>query len=126
MPRPRTPLAVAKANGAVAHNPKQFKNRREPENRPLGKPSTNLTKKEVAMWEAFKIESGWLMECDRSLVEQASKLRAKSFTKAGLDYKEVDQLVRILSKLGMTPVDRQRVLIADNPGSGSALDDYIN
>jgi hypothetical protein len=126
MPPHRTPLAKAEINGAAASHPGRFKDRKEPpETRPLGKPSPNIrTKLQREMWEAFKRESGWLMECDRPLVEQACKLRAASY-KRDLDFKEVDQLVRILSRLGMTPVDRQRVLFIEKP-SQSAEDKYLN
>ena len=48
MPRQRTPLAKLEANGAIAHNPKRYKDRKEPKARPLGKPSVELSKKEVS------------------------------------------------------------------------------
>jgi hypothetical protein len=127
MGTPRTPLAKAKATGRIADNPKRFAGRKEPpETRPLGKPSRNLkTKLELEMWEAFKWESCWLMECDRPLVEQACKLRAQSY-KRNLDYKEVDQLVRILSRLGMTPVDRSRVLFVEHDKAQSPAESFLN
>jgi hypothetical protein len=80
------------------------------------------------MWAAFKKEAWWLCECDRVLVEEGAKLRAKSASKAGLEVPERSQLISICKSLGMTPVDRSRVLVA--PGAGAdatdSADDFIN
>ena len=125
MPRMRTPLAKAEANGAVANNPSRYRNRKEPDTRPLGKPSRGLTKKQVEAWEAFKRESGWLAECDRSLVETACQLRVRVLARNATN-DDMRLLVSILSRLGMTPVDRQRVLVIDNAGQKTAADEFLN
>lgn len=110
--RPRTPLAKAIATGRTKVNPGRYKNRKEPKNKPLGKPSRNLTKLEVKAWNAFVNELPWLAEGDRAALEQASRARAACWedAKAGvLNLKHMDALRKWLSLLGATPADRSRI-----------------
>ena len=123
--RPRQPLAKHAATGALNHNPKRFKGRKEPKPRPIGKPSVGLTKNEVKYWHAFCREASWFTEADRSLLEQACKYRAQSFSRKGLSDTAVGKYVSILSRLGLTPTDRSRVVVPDGAETSSA-DDYLN
>jgi phage terminase small subunit len=108
MPRPRTPLAKAKATGRTEHDPKRFKNRREPHSTPLGRPSKYLDEAECLAWDAFKREVPWLMEADRALVECACGLRAAVW--GGVrDDKVIGKLSQLLQQMGATPAARTKV-----------------
>jgi len=123
--RPRTPLAKLQANGAIDHDPKRFKDRREPKARPIGEPSKGLSKNAVKYWHAFCREASWFTEADRGLLEQACIFRARSFSRKGLSDTAVGKYIAILSRLGLTPTDRQRVNIPDGCKS-QTVEDYLN
>jgi hypothetical protein len=113
MPNPRAPLAKLKASGTLDANPGRYKHRTEPQSQPLGRPSSTLNKQECKAWHCYVHEAPWLREGDRSLVEIACQLRAKMWSRKGLDLNEANTFIRVLSKLGMTPTDRSRVCIAE-------------
>jgi hypothetical protein len=142
MPRPRTPLAKAKATGRTAHDPKRYKDRKDPNSKPLGRPSRHLTAIARECWEAFKVELPWLTEGDRALVESASRLRAVLWTAdvtedddgetiepLSLDaiIKTANALRLCLTQMGATPADRTK--IAAPPTDGEEKDpaaEFIN
>lgn len=104
----RTPLAKAKASGAVAKNPQRYRSRADPKVKPLGSFPKHFSKPQKDAWRAFVAELPWLAESDRSVLESACALRAKTVTEecAAADYRE---LRMHLSVMGATPVSRQNV-----------------
>jgi hypothetical protein len=126
MPNPRAPLAKLAASGTLDKNPSRYKGRTEPQSQPLGRPSSILNKQEAKAWFMCCNEAPWLREGDRVLVELVCQLRAKMWTRKGLDSNDVSTLIRVLSKLGMTPVDRSRVLIADDDQAKDQAESFFN
>lgn len=122
---PRAPLAKLKASGTLDKNPSKYRDRKEPQSRPIGKPSRCLKKREVEAWHAFMHEAPWLREGDRRLLEMACVLTARFWSgKATND--DMRFLTTLLSKMGMTPTDRSRVLIADSGKSQDAGESFFD
>jgi hypothetical protein len=125
--RQRIPLAKAEATGRTKVNPARFKDRKEPQSKRLGKPSSTLNRKEVQAWHCFVYEAPWLVESDRALLEVACILRVKHHATKRGSLNETGAFLRVLSKLGMTPVDRSRVMVTDgNDNETSAAEAYLN
>lgn len=114
--RPRLPTAKLKASGSFDKY-RKYRDRKEPQSQPLGRPSSTLNKQECKAWLMITHEAPWLREGDRVLVELVCQLRAKMWTRKGLDREDVNTLIRCLSKLGMTPTDRSRVQVSDGDES---------
>jgi hypothetical protein len=126
MSRPPTPIAILEARGSVRKNPKRYRERiaAQPAARgPLGAPplhwitdpSCYYHARHVrwrGIWEELdgQLPSGMLKAQDRILIEllipEIDKMREKP-----AEMKPVDKtnLVSMLAKLGMTPVDRMKV-----------------
>lgn len=114
MPNPRTPAAKARVTGAAAKNPKRHRDRKDPAGRPLGKPSEFLDQNGKAAWEGFKRELPWLMESDRAVIEICAKVRGDLLAGEDVGVSKLNMLQTMLSKLGATPADRTRIMIADD------------
>ena len=114
MARPRTPLAKAVATGRVSHDPKRFKDRREPiSDRPLGPPPTWLDRHGRAAWRTFDHEIGWLNYSHRALVGIAATLRARQMTSLEPNTKELNLLRMCLNSMGATPADARKVGLSE-------------
>jgi hypothetical protein len=124
MARARTPLAKAEATGRTDVNPARFRDRKEPESRPLGEPSIHLDDLQKCVWEAFKREIPWLMESDRAAVEGACVLRARLWEGCP-ETKDIAQLRILLSTFGGTPADRSKIVWAQGEADDPA-DEFIN
>ena len=116
MPRPRTPLAKAKATGRILHDPKRFKTRKEPKGiAPLGDPPKwikNANQREA--WETLAAELPWLNRSHRTLVAIASDLRGKLMAGEDLSVNAMNLLRLLLSQMGGTPVDASRITLPDD------------
>jgi hypothetical protein len=79
MPRPRTPLAKAKATGRTLHDPGRFKNRKEPTVKdPLGKPPKWMKDvSQIEAWQTLASEIPWLNSSHRAIVSIASQVFGK-------------------------------------------------
>ena len=79
MPRPRVPLAKAKATGRTLHNKKRFQNRKEPTVKdPLGKPPKYMKDaSQIEAWQTLASEIPWLNSLHRAIVSIASQVFEK-------------------------------------------------
>lgn len=75
----RTPLAKAKATGRTLHDPKRFKDRKEPVVKDLlGKPPKWMKNaSQIEAWQTLASEIPWLNSTHRGLVEIASTFLGK-------------------------------------------------
>lgn len=123
--RPAAPLAKLKASGTIDKNPGRYKDRKEPQSKPIGKPSRSLKKREIEAWHAFVYEAPWIREGDRRLLEMACKLTALLWADRA-DNDDMRLLLSLLSKMGMTPTDRSRVLIAQDDKAKDPSEAFFN
>jgi phage terminase small subunit len=110
MSKPHTPVAIMEAKGAFIKHPER---RRPHEPRPtgeLGNAPSYFTKEEKKVWKELKEMSlpGVLANSDRWAVETACMLMAKQRNRE-IKTQEVQMLLSVLGKLGMTPADRAKV-----------------
>ena len=124
MPKPRKPLALLRASGALKKNPKRYADRSEPAGlRPLGKPSQYLSVEQRKCYReiAKSCHDGVLCQSDTIAVEMAAilldKIRQNTAKSA-----EMTLFNGFLSKFGMTPVDRSRVSIPQLQSSNPFAD----
>ena len=114
--RPRTPTKVHVLRGTEQKHPERMRERaREPKcNEPLGDPPRELVGETRRAWEylADSCPPGMLVKVDRALVQSAAVILARLWADPmGIDVKEINTLANLLSKLGMTPVDRSKVKV---------------
>jgi hypothetical protein len=116
MPRPRTPLAKAKATGRTLHDPKRYRTRKEPNGiAPLGAPPKWMVKKhQLEAWKTFADELPWLNRSHRTLVAIACDLRGKLMAGEELPVNAMNLLRLLLSQMGGTPVDASRITLPDD------------
>jgi hypothetical protein len=127
MPRPRTPLAKAKATGRTLHDPKRFENRKEPKSTgPLGSPPkwmTNPGQREA--WETFADELPWLNHSHRSLVGIASEIRGKLISGDEVSVNGLNLLRLCLGQMGATPVDSSKITLPEQEDEPDPADKYF-
>ena len=121
MPNPRTPAVKAAVTGAASKNPARHAGRREPQTRPLGKPSSFLDEFGVRAWEGFKLELPWLMESDRAVLEVCAAVRGLLMAGEDVGVTKLSMYQSMLSKLGATPADRTRVMTPDGEDDDDAF-----
>jgi len=125
MPRNRKPSKLLELTGAYKKNPQRQRQDAEPAGELQG-PPPHLTDKVLDCWHelAQAAPPGVITESDRFGLEIAACLLAE-FRQAPADITaaRLSRLESILSKFGMAPADRSRV-IAHNPQSkGNAFSD---
>jgi hypothetical protein len=112
MPRRRISTKVLKARGSHLRHPERARARaREPKyTGPLGAPPEKLNAKHKALWAELSaiVPEGVPEKSDRWMFEVLVCLMAK-FRAGSARGGEVNQLLNLLAKLGMTPADRSRV-----------------
>ncbi len=116
------PLEVANATGQNARNPQRYEGRVAPFTDELG-PSVNGMDYEAAVWfEHARQHANWLRETDRGLVTTYA-IFMSAIHKASvqpsednggninlpLSEKDMNQFLKIVKLLGLTPVTRQQV-----------------
>jgi len=119
MARSRTPVQKAKLTGADKKNPKRHKARKAPASALLGAPPAYLDKFGKKAWTLFKKELPWLKDSHRAFMEAACIARGKIISGEGLTATQTTTYQAMLSKLGATPADESKVLLAEW-GGGSA------
>jgi hypothetical protein len=122
--RPRLPEAVAKATGAMLKDPQNFRNRKPPKSKPLGKPPKGLSLREIEAWNLFADEIPWLEASDRMILEGACRIRAK-IMEGEFSVSMMTELRQILNAMGATPAARSKVTARDDD-TGDPLDDFLN
>ena len=112
MPRPRTPLAVAKLTGAIKNHPERFKDRKDPtEGQHVGMPPDNLSDTEKQVWMRSVMQWPWLTIADRSLLFTFCRVTARIEDPAETPPIGLMNLQRsMLSDFGGTPVTRSKVV----------------
>lgn len=114
MPRPRTPLAKAKASGAEIIHPERFAGRKGPKKpRPVGEPYAGMSANEKKVWVELRADLPWLNSSHRTLLRLACYWTARMDTK-DFGVSATQALSSILSKLGATPVDETKVNHGDD------------
>jgi hypothetical protein len=115
MGRPRKPTAVLELTGAFRKNPQR--RRTDPvATGPLGDPPAHFTAELVSMWHelASLCPPGVLTASDRFLVEIAAVLMLRVRKQAHiLRRADLNLLISVLSRMGMSPADRLRLGIAN-------------
>lgn len=137
MGRTPKPTAIHEINGAFDHNP-QRRDAREHEpvpSGPLGDPPACLDETEAAIWHELEgmVPAGVLTNADRLLLEITCRLM-KVERKGGrhipknegqvfepMKSSERSQLIQCLSRMGLTPADRTRLIA---PTSGKTKDPF--
>mgnify|MGYP001578868231 CR=1 FL=1 len=107
MARPKKPTALALVDGSATHHPDRYPREAQTILRemPLGPPSPLLDMQEMEYWCWFVEHGCWLTEADRVSVEQACIYRKKMLYRTS-ETKDDAHLLRLLEKLGFTPVTR--------------------
>ena len=111
MPRPKTPLAKAKAAGRHLHDPARYKSRREPVVKdPLGPPPKYMKKaSQIEAWNTLADEIPWLNNSHRAVVGIASEILGKLIANEDVSINGLNLLRLCLSQLGATPVSASNV-----------------
>jgi hypothetical protein len=112
MARPRKPTAELELKGAFAKNPKR--RRVDPQTSgPIGDPPPSMELELHATWHELADQAplNVLRSADRALLEVATILlfTIRRTSRAALEPAMIGQLLKCLSAMGMTPVDRSKV-----------------
>ena len=126
MANKRTPTKVLQMRGSGKAHPERMKQR---QHEPVGeninpKAPAGFTTQEKRIWQEFidGAPEGMLQESDRHILEVTVRLMARFRKNKGMmASSDTGQLVRGLSMLGKTPVDRSRVMAK---GKGKGNDDW--
>jgi hypothetical protein len=115
MPRPRTPLAKAKATGRTLHHPKRFKNRKEPTVKDLlGKPPKWMKDvSQIEAWQTLASEIPWLNSSHRAIVSIASQVFGKQIAGEEISVNALNLLRLCLSQMGATPTDASKITLPE-------------
>lgn len=116
MPAHRKSIQELKLNGSIKANPARYKDRTQVpvSNGDLGEPPAAMSKAAKNVWAelATQAPEGLLTFADRMLVELACSLICKMRNRRAVATKGDQQLLlQTLSKLGLTPIDRDRVTV---------------
>jgi hypothetical protein len=123
MARPRKPTAELERKGAFKHDPQR---RRARQNEPipsgeLGDPPYHLRIAEKRAWVELAAHAppGVMKNSDRLLLEITcglmAKLRDRNPMRGGLKAAELALLIQCLSRMGLTPSDRSKVGVPEQP-----------
>ncbi|MCU1248691.1 MAG: terminase small subunit [Edaphobacter sp.] len=128
MPAHRKSLQELELSGATKKNPSRYVTRRNaPSTGDLGKPHRSLNKEETRIWHEIAKSSpaGILQARDRLSVELACRLLAKA--RSGMaKAAEFSILTSLLAKLGLNPVDGQRIDAPPPPREDDELDEWFS
>lgn len=126
MARPRTPTAVLERRGSfISHKDRKEARAFEPvPSGELGSAPRHFSKDEKKVWKELEkiAPPGVLADCDRWTVEIAVKLMSK-FRLGTITSSGVAQLITFLSKMGMTPSDRSKVMARPSAALKDEWDD---
>jgi phage terminase small subunit len=113
MPTPKKSLAELTLSGTLQQNRKRYAHLTSPVptiTTPIGRPPTHLLAIEKQAWLeiARTAPSGLLQRADRVLLEITSKLVVR-MRSADVKPAELNALISVLNKLGMTPHSRSKM-----------------
>ena len=120
MPARKKSLSLLKLSGGLKNHPGRYKDRTDLTPCPdgIGEPPSHISIARKNIWAELiaQLPAGHLASADRFLLEIVTGLMAKQRNRRTLITKgELSLLLNALSKLGLTPVDRSRVIIPVKP-----------
>jgi phage terminase small subunit len=120
MPARKKSLTLLKLSGGLKNHPGRYAGRTDLASCPdgIGEAPKHISIARKHIWAELiaQLPEGHLQSADRFLLEVVTGLMAKQRNRRALITKgEVSLLINALSKLGLTPVDRQRVIIPVKP-----------
>ena len=120
MPARKKSLSLLKLSGGLKNHPGRYAGRTDLASCPdgIGNPPSHISIARKNIWAELiaQLPAGHLQSADRFLLEVVTGLMAKQRNRRALITKgEVSLLINALSKLGLTPVDRARVIIPVKP-----------
>jgi phage terminase small subunit len=120
MPARKKSLTLLKLSGGLKNHPGRYAGRTDLTPCPdgIGDPPSHISIARKHIWQELiaQLSEGHLQSADRFLLEIVTGLMAKQRNRRVLITKgEVSLLLNALSKLGLTPVDRSRVIIPAKP-----------
>lgn len=129
MARPRTPTALHALKGTAQVHPERMRERAN-EPQPFGGvgPCPERLGPEIAeAWDYLVASSaaGVLTSMDKAILQLAATLFAK-FWKSPMEFeaKDFGRLETMLGRMGMSPADRSKVVIAKAPTSANPFDKF--
>src|SRR5665213_1617809 len=120
MPARKKSLTLLKLSGGLKAHPGRYEGRTDLASCPdgIGDPPAHLSIARKNIWAELiaQLPEGHLQSADRFLLEVVTNLMTKQRNRRALITKgEVSLLLNALSKLGLTPVDRAKVIIPAKP-----------
>jgi phage terminase small subunit len=120
MPARKKSLSLLKLSGGLNNHPGRYAGRTDLASCPdgIGDPPSHISIARKNIWAELvaQLPVGHLQSADRFLLEIVTGLMTKQRNRRALITKgEVSLLINALSKLGLTPVDRSRVIIPAKP-----------
>jgi len=127
MARPRKPTETLKLSGAFRKDPQRARPVGPKAKRPLGTPPKYFNKGEAEVWVEIEsnVAAGVLTSAERYVVELLARLVAR-FRADWLTGAEMSQLTWCCSHLGMTSVDRSKVLGSEPDDGPGEFDEFLN
>jgi phage terminase small subunit len=120
VPARKKSLTLLKLSGGLRNHPGRYAGRTDLTPCPsgIGEPPSHVSTARKNIWQELiaQLPEGHLQSADRFLLEVVTGLMAKQRNRRALITKgEISLLLNALSKLGLTPVDRSRVIIPVKP-----------
>ena len=120
MPARKKSLALLKLSGGLKAHPGRYAGRTDLASCPdgIGDPPSHISIARKNIWAELiaQLPEGHLQSADRFLLEIVTYLMSRQRNRRSLITKgEISLLLNALSKLGLTPVDRSRVIIPVKP-----------
>ena len=120
MPARKKSLTLLKLSGGLKAHPTRYKDRTDLASCPdgIGEPPSQISVSRKHLWAEIvaQLPVGHLQSADRLLLEIVTHLMSRQRNRRVLITKgEISLLLNALSKLGLTPVDRSRVIIPVKP-----------
>ena len=120
MPARKKSLTLLKLSGGLKNHPGRYADRTDLASCPdgIGDPPSHISIARKNIWAELiaQLPEGHLQSADRFLLEVLTGLMSRQRNRRSLITKgEVSLLINALSKLGLTPVDRSRVIIPVKP-----------
>lgn len=117
MSKPKQPTAMQLMKGVDKKNPDRV-NKNEPVAGDLGEPPEHLCELQVSIWTEVvqNLAYGVCQSSDRIALEMMVKLIFR-FRHDEQNFKgvDMDKLIKLCSRFGMTPSDRRGIVIPDKP-----------
>lgn len=127
MARHKLHPVIAELTGARAKNPGRYRNEAPAAEGELGDPPPHLSAGAAAVWReiASTAPAGVLATADRVAVELAANL-VSEYREAPREFlaSRIAQMTGLLARLGMTPIDRQRLTVAPAKPEENPFDSF--